>query len=162
MTPAQVLTALLALAPWHGDRDLSREERTAMLAPVAEAISATARTTEEAAFLIADASEESHLASYVLADRCMEGPRGEQCDPDRHGVPRAHGPFQAWVQYSHTKDLVGEARFVLGQARLGKARCASWEGAFSALHSSSTCNWEGAARRVQTMRWVLAKLEGRP
>jgi hypothetical protein len=87
----------------------------------------------------------------------MDGPRGQQCDPDRHGVPRAHGPFQVWTQYCRRVDLVGEARCVLGQARLGRARCASWEGAFSALKSSHICNWDGAARRVNTMRAVLAK-----
>jgi hypothetical protein len=91
----------------------------------------------------------------------MDGPRGEQCDPDRHGVPRAHGPFQTWTQYSHTTELIGEARFVLSVARLGKQRCANWEGAFSALKNSGTCNWPGATPRVQRMRVVLARLEGR-
>lgn len=150
-----ILTAMLALPQFARD-SLSDSERRALLEPVALAIASTARTPEEAAFLIVQGWQESRWALAVLTDHCDQMPRGMQCDPDRHGVPRAHGPWQVWTQYARTTSLAGEARFVLNQGLLGKARCASWEGAFSALHSTSTRNWPGAPRRVQTMRAVLA------
>lgn len=49
-----------------------------------------------AALLIGKAAYETHLAEYVHEGRCAEGPRDARCDPDSHGVARAHGLWQQW------------------------------------------------------------------
>ena len=49
-----------------------------------------------AALLIAKGKAESGFAQYVHEGRCTDGPIGARCDSDKHGVPRAHGLWQAW------------------------------------------------------------------
>jgi len=159
MTPTAVLAAMAALAPYHADRDDSPESRRALYMPTATAIATVARTPEEAAALIAQAWHESHFARYVLEGRCSEGPPGQRCDPDAHGVARARGPWQVWRVACRAADVAGEARCVLGQMRMGLARCSSWGGALAALDGQWRCG--DAAVRVQTMRRVLATMGGR-
>jgi hypothetical protein len=154
MPPETILAAMIALGTYHADRGDTAEARRALLLPVAEAIASVARTNEEAAALVVGAWHESHFARYVLEGRCAEGPRGAQCDPDRHGVARARGAWQVW-RFCKATDTRGEAKCVLDQMRLGVRRCAGWSGGFAALHGAS-CEWSPSAARVQTMRRVLA------
>lgn len=140
------------------------EVRDRHLDRVADVISLVARSPEEAAALIAQGHHESRFAAYVLEGRCLEGPKGHRCDPDREG-PRAAGPWQVWrwCKGAHRNPgsdeaLLSGAKCALSVMRLGLARCASWHGAFSALRGGG-CEWKGAAARVQTMRSVLARLE---
>jgi hypothetical protein len=153
VTPAPILAALLALAPWHGDRSLSRAEREAMLRPVAEAIAAASRTREDAAFLVTQGWFESKYARAVLSGHCDEMPRGMRCDPDRNGVPRARGAWQLW-SFCKATDVNGEARCVLGTAHLGLQRCGSWDAAFGALTGRWACTMR--PERTHLMRKILA------
>ena len=159
MTPQFVLAAILALGAYHADRDDSLESRGALLLPVATAIAAVARTPEEAAALVAQAWHETHFARYVLEGRCSDGPPGQRCDPDAHGVARARGPWQVWLVACRAADVAGEAKCVLGQMRMGLARCSSWGGALASLDGQWRCG--DAPARVQTMRKVLATMAGR-
>ena len=136
----------LALLLWLGvARDLAE--------PVASAIDGVTAVPEERVALVTDGWFESRYARYVLEGRCLDGPRGARCDPGKDGVPRARGAWQVW-KFCKRTGMAGEARCVLDQMRLGRQRCASWEGAFSALHGP-TCGWAGATRRVQMMRRLL-------
>jgi hypothetical protein len=151
----KTLAVMLLLSPWHGDQ--GDENRGSLLQPLAIAIDNIGHTREERAALIADAYAESSLARYVLEGRCSDGPPGQRCDPDQHGVARARGPWQVW-HYCHKPGLEGEAECVVQLLRLGKHRCASWEGAFAALHGPS-CQWAPATQRVQLMRRLLPMLD---
>lgn len=154
MSPAAILSAMLALGGYAPDAGDAPEARRALYLPVAEAIAATARTPEEAAALVSDGFYESRFARYVLEGRCADGPRGARCDPDKHGVARARGAFQVW-RYCKATDTRGEAKCVLSQMRLGLRRCSGWDGGFAALHGAS-CLWAPSQRRVQVMRKILA------
>ena len=155
MNAEVILLALLALPQYAADRDDSPEARCELYRPVAVAIAETARTPEQAAALITQAWHETRLARYVLEGRCQDGPRGARCDPDKHGVPRARGPWQLWRAACKADDLRGQAKCVLGTMQLGLARCASWAGAFYALRGHWACGEDAA--REQTMRGVLAR-----
>lgn len=151
----KTLAVILLLSPWHGDR--GDNDREALLRPVAHAIDSVGHTREERAALIADAYTESSFARYVLEGRCSDGPPGQRCDPDAHGVARARGPWQVW-HYCQKNGLEGEAECVVRLLRMGHSRCASWEGAFAALHGPS-CQWAPAMRRVQLMQRLLPMLD---
>jgi len=150
-----ILKAMIALGGFSLDKDMPLEERTALYLPQAQAIHRAARTDEEAAALIADGFLESRFAKAILTGHCELMPKGMQCDPDKHGIPRARGAWQVW-EFCKATTPEGEARCVLGTMRMGIARCGTWEGAFSALAGRGGCNWVGAPRRVQLMRQVLA------
>jgi hypothetical protein len=167
MTTHIILTALLSLPTWYGDKDLSKEERRALIRPVAEAIHGVARTRDEAAALVSLAWHESRLASYVLEGRCHEGPPGARCDMDRKGKPRARGPWQVWKwckAWDHpegsAESLRREARCALGALRTHRSRCGTWEGAFAGMGGlgGRNCVSARSSQRVQTMRRVLGRL----
>lgn len=151
---AFVLSAMLALPQFALDRADTAEERRALYLPVAEAIATVATTREDAAFLVAQGWHESRYARAVLTGHCSDMPRGMRCDPDRNGVARARGPWQSWRVACRAEDVLGQARCVLGTAKLGLARCSSWSAAFAALSGRWTCG--ESPRRVETMRGVLA------
>lgn len=160
MTPTAILAALLALAPYHGDRHLSVDERRLLLVPVADAIASTARDDKEAAFLIAQAWHETKFARLVLEGRCDEMPRGQRCDPDRKGRPQSVGPWQIkgrWCRGAGT--LEGQAACVMRLARGGRERCRSWHGAFAAQLGAGSCTAPRAAARVETMRKSLYRVQ---
>jgi hypothetical protein len=154
---AVVLSAMLRLAPWHGDHDTS-EERVALVSPVAEAISATARTPEEAAALIAVAWSETKFARLVLTGHCDQMPSGTRCDRGN-----ARGPWQVhkWCTAAWTppdgslESYLAAARCDLRALRGGLARCASWSGAFAGLLGRPVCAWDRAASYEQVQRTVL-------
>lgn len=149
------LSLMLFLPAFSGDAGDTQTARRELYRPVAEAIDRATSNPLERAALVADGYFESRFARYVLERRCSDGPRGMRCDPDKHGVPRARGPWQVW-HYCHRDGLAGEAECVLDQMRLGRVRCASWEGAFSALKGGS-CSWPGAVPRVQLLRRLIEK-----
>lgn len=156
MNPAPILTALLALPAWEGDRALTAEEREAQLAPVAAAIGAVARNRDEAAWLVAQGKHESHFASLVLQGRCSEMPKGQQCDP-KHGVPQSRGPWQLKGRWCRTVDtLEGQAACALRLARWGLKQCGTWEAAFAAQRGMGACTSPQAPKREATRRKVLA------
>lgn len=156
---AYVLFALLSLIPWHGDRALSYEERVELLTPVAQAIVAVARTKDEAAFLAAQAWHETKLAALVVNGMCDLMPRGQQCDPDRHGAAQSHGPWQAKHRWCDVRSLESQAACALRMARRGFSRCKTWEGAFAAQLGSGACTSPRSAERVLTMTRMLRKME---
>ena len=153
MSPEAVLAAMLALGGYQPDAGMPIEERVTLYRPTVAAIVAAARTDEEAAALVALGWHESRFARYVLEDRCQDGPKGARCDEGR-----ARGPWQVWGRWCRAVDRASEARCALATLRLGKQRCASWEGGFAALAGHPSCEWPGARKRVQTMRRVLAEL----
>ena len=154
MDVTTILRVMLELGGFSLDRDLTRDERIALYQPYAVAIHRAARTDEEAAALIVQGHYESRFAKAILTGHCEQMPKGMQCDPDRHGVPRARGMWQLW-NFCKATDVNGEARCVMASMRMGLQRCSKWEGAFSALAGRGGCDWVGAPRRVQTMREVL-------
>lgn len=149
MTTEVVLIAMLRLSPFFTDKGESLEARKAFLLPTAQAIASVATSAEEAAALIALGHAESKFARAVLEGRCTDMPRGMQCD---HG--KARGAWQVW-SWCKAIDQAGEARCVLSQMRLGKSRCADWNGAFAAGIGKGGCQWSGAPKRVQVMRSIL-------
>jgi hypothetical protein len=152
--PELILSAMLALPQFSEDRSDTAEQRRELYLPIATAIAAVARTNEDAAFLIAQAWHESRFARAVLTGHCELMPKGMQCDPDKHGVPRARGSWQVW-HFCKATTVEGEAKCVLSTAHLGLARCASWGGAFYALTGHGACGER--PERVATMRRILEK-----
>jgi hypothetical protein len=164
MTSSVLLTVLLSLPAWHGERELADVDRRALLAPVAEAIHGAARSREEAAALITQAWHESRLAAYVLEGRCHEGPPGARCDMDRKGNPRARGPWQVWswckawdYPEGSRESLRHEASCAVRAMRFHLKRCETWEGAFAGLRRSK-CVSSRSKARVETMKLVLGRL----
>jgi hypothetical protein len=166
MLVAPILTAMLALPAYAGDRSESPEERAALLRPVAVAIAETAQSPETAAALIALGWHETKFARAVIEGRCSEMPAGSRCDNGR-----ARGVWQAWnvacpAAYRFAdgslESLRAEVRCAVGNLYSARNRCERrapelWGGAFSGYRGAS-CLWPAAARRVQTMREVLAVL----
>lgn len=159
MDVSTILRLMVALGGFSLDRDLSKDERIELYKPTAVAIHLAARTDEEAAALTAQAYYESRFAKAILTGHCELMPKGMQCDPDRHGVPRARGAWQLW-HFCKATDANGEARCVMAIMRMGLQRCGKWEGAFSALAGRGGCDWSGAPRRVQLMRQILSDARG--
>ncbi len=159
VAPELILTVLLSL-PAHGtDAGEHPDARELRLAPVASAISTAARTTQEAAALIAQGFGESGFAGYVIEDRCHEGPKGARCDPDRQGRARARGPWQvwavacpdAWALPAGHASLHLEARCAVRLLRGGRQRCGDWEGAFASMGGGARCTSARAPARVRSM-----------
>lgn len=162
--PAVLLRIALSFPPWHGDRGESPEARAELYRPVMEAIAEEAKDEKQAALLLAQAIEDTHLARYVLESRCMDGPRGARCDNGR-----SRGPFQVGTWCRDDGVRVGlrlEAHCALRAAWGGIARCREqaltpWHGAFAGL-AARDCHWAPAAHRVDTMRRILRGLRERP
>jgi len=168
ISPALVLSALLWLSPYYGDRGELPADRAARLEPVAEAISAVARNRVEVALLLALGTHESHFSALVLAGRCTEiGPRA--CDSGRaRGVWQLHREAcpRAWELPDGSREsLAEEARCVVSLLRWGAHQ--GTERALTPLHAALSAyaghgpTWPGAELRVRTTRKLLARLEGR-
>lgn len=156
---AVVLAAILSLAPSRLDRHETIEQRTELVSPVAAAIAAVTDNPEWQAYLVAQADHETKLARYVLEGRCQDGPKGEQCDPDRNGVPQSVGPWQTKPKYCEgAATLEGQAMCILKIARGGRALCGTWEGAFAAQGGLPVCTTKTSQARVATMQRVLKKI----
>ncbi len=163
--------ALEALPIFFLDRSVPADVRAPMLDREAVVISTVARNDVEAAFLVAQLDAESHTSLDVFRGNCSALPRGMRCDPDRHGVPRASGPWQAWLQFcpkaqpfaiDSVEGLTEQARCVLRQARGGLQRCRSWEGAFAATLGTASCTGASGADRARVMRRALERIRRAP
>jgi hypothetical protein len=156
------------------------EAREAMLEPIADAIAAAvsepvggfdARTLAAAALSIG--WHESRFASYVIEGRCTDGPAGARCDLDRHGKPRARGPWQVWrvacpAAYAHPagsrESLEAEASCAVRLVAGAYYRCRSrhphsdWAGAFSG-YGGIVCTRPNSPARARTMSGFRARLE---
>ena len=168
MTPEVILFVLLTLAPWHGDRDEHHDARALRLAPVANAIVQASRGDRDvAAALIAHGAGETRYARYVIEGRCQDGPRGAQCDPDRHGRARARGAWQVWrvacpEAYAHPDgshvSIAAEARCAARLLRGGRHRCGTWEGAFASMGGGARCSSPRAPERVRLQAWARKEI----
>jgi hypothetical protein len=162
-----ILTVLLDYPVWSGDVGMTGEERSAMLEPVAAAIVGAAGSPFEAAVLTATAWHECGLASYVLDDRCEDGPDGARCDNGR-----ARGPWQihkAPCPALHELPLRSPERFDVGArcalrvwrgARYrcrGKHPAGDIAGAFSG-YQGSPCTLENAVARERSAWAALARI----
>lgn len=151
---AIIVALLLSLPQWHADR-LTEDERIALVLPVAMAIATSAATEEERLFLAAQTWHETRLASYVLEERCAEGPPGARCDEGA-----ATGPWQvhrwcagAWVaESSRTERFTAGAQCALQLYRWGRRECGTAAGGFAYQRHAGECSPAWALRRVETMR----------
>jgi len=156
-----ILDAMLHQEHWRGD-NLEPGARIALYWPVAEAVSAVARTKDEAAALVALGWHESRWASPVVSGHCSEMKTGERCD-NLH----ARSPWQvhswcrdAWtVPEDSLNALRASAKCAVRMLRAARSRCRMRGvdenfGMFSGYRSAS-CAWPPARRRVETLRAVL-------
>lgn len=167
VTPAQVLSALLALPPWVGDRAMSRDERAAMLENHARVWAEEAKNERQLAFLIAYSWEDTKNASHIVHGHCERMPKGERCDGLRaRGVLSVHPWCRAMLRYpaGSVESLREETRCALRAAYGGIARCG--EHAQSPIHAMFVgegglgvpCSSKKADERVKTYRRVLREL----
>lgn len=165
-----IAAVVLRLHFWQGDSGETKEHRAERIIPTVTALKKVVRTNEELAAMLTIAEHESHFASYVLEGRCLDGPKGAQCDPDENGIPRASGPWQVWVRYCKPAQglvdgtperIEATARCAISRLRQGLLACPKegWQGAIS-FYKASRCNWEGAIPRAQRMREILVIMKG--
>jgi hypothetical protein len=168
MTVVEAVHAILvALTPWHGDRDVPAEERSAALYDEAVAFTTVTQRPDELAALIAQGKHDSNFALRVIRGHCDQMPVGERCDKlHARGVLQVHSWCRkAWALPDGSREsMIEEARCALRIIRHGKAVCrdtaqSPMHGAFAALAARS-CGWAGADVRVATWRKVLEKLRG--
>lgn len=161
MTPLElILSALLSLPVYVGDRDEGDDPRRARLLELARAVDLAAPDTPTRAALLSAAYHESRLARLIGAGRCAELKTGEHCD---HG--RARGYWQLWsvacpaaYQYpaGSAESLRLEADCAARHLRAGRTRCAgSWAGAFSVYRGGGVCDRPSGAERERTRAAIL-------
>lgn len=177
MTPALILTMLLALPPAYEDR--VEPDRIERLTVIADAVSqSVVRATcdgyddciavwpgaprELAALVVAVGWWESRYAANVHAGKC----RADQCDavkmPGGYVVHRARSPWQlqrtswaepVWTKLEgtglvETRNAAWVATAILAE---GHRRCKTDVGAV-AWYATGRCLWSGAAKRAATAR----------
>lgn len=161
-----ILTAMLSLPPYTGDRGDTPAARAELYRPVAEAIAEVAPgNPTKAAALVALAYAETKFARYVLTGNCASGPPGMRCDNGR-----ARGAFQVWAwcdAWRHPEgspeSLRAEARCAARALAAGKRRClgrhpaGDWAAMFSGYRGPA-CSWPPAARRARSMLALEARL----
>lgn len=153
----KLLNVAMAYPPYYGDKSDSREARAELYQPTVVAIAWSVNNWGDAALLLSQAINETHLARYVLEGRCLDGPPGQRCDNGR-----SHGPFQVNVKWCPSTDFRVQARCALRAARGGVMRCkehalSPHHAAFAGL-AARPCNWPGSDRRVRMMREIVQKL----
>lgn len=163
MTPEAILAVLLALAPWHGDRDEHPDARALRLAPVASAIVQASRGDRSvASALVAHGAGETRYAALVIEGRCSEMPKGQRCDDGR-----ARGAWQVWrvacpEAYRHDDgshaSIVAEAHCAARLLRGGRHRCGTWEGAFASMGGGARCSSPRAPERLRIMIWARKEI----
>ncbi len=145
-----MLAVMLTMRQAWEDRAETREQRSALLAPLAEAIAEESRSPSDAAALVAIAYNESGgFARWIVEHRCHERP--QQCD---HG--RARGPFQlhGWCKAT---DLRGETQCAAKAYRYALSRCADPMHAFGQYATGNRCM--PMSKRETTRVMVLRRLE---
>jgi hypothetical protein len=165
-----VLKVFLMQAPLDWDRSLSVENRTELTRPYAEAVAQAAHTYWEAALLMAQAISETHMASYVIEGRCMEGPVGYRCDP-KHGVPRARGPWQLHLEACRSayefpetsnESVMAEAECAMQAMRyfahVGKDHAQTPNHAAFCGMGPKPWDWPGANKRVNLAKTIYRQL----
>jgi hypothetical protein len=88
VSPAAILVALAALAPFHEDREAPG--LAAHRAEVSQAVALVARTPDEAAFLLSWGWHESKFAIRIGLGKCER----YECDPHR----RKDGTIEHWAR----------------------------------------------------------------
>jgi hypothetical protein len=184
MTPAIVLTMLLALPPAHEDRnEPNRVERLSVIADaVAQSVDRatcegyspctpiwTGAPRDLAALVVTVGWWESRFARNVHAGKC----RPYQCDavrmPGGYVVHRARSPWQlqrtSWAESVWTKlegvELVETRNAAWTATRIlaeGSRRCQSVSGTVG-WYACGRCSWSGGPRRAATVR-KLVSLDG--
>ncbi len=152
------------MTPYYGDRDEPRHLRVERLAPVAYWTTHYATNSQQIAAVLTIFEHESHGARYVAEGRCLDGPKGQQCDPGKDGKPRAR---TYWQLHRGTCPVVWrtrpgshiEIRYAVKCAittwTIAKRRCSGRHphsviaGAYSGYRSAD-CAWPGGARRAAT------------
>jgi hypothetical protein len=154
-----LLAILLSLAVWNGDAALSPESRTVLYSPTIDAICRVGKTPQEQAWLAAQAYSETHLASYVLTERCSAGPVGSRCD-----AGLATGPWQlhlhcrdAWKATTYQERLDAGARCAVRGARHGSTVCGI-RGAFGFQTGIRVCSGNWIEPRVRLYRLILGRM----
>lgn len=149
MTGAVVLAVMLSLAQAWEDRAETPAQRAELLTPWADAIATEARSTDEAAALVAVSWHESGgYARWVVEGRCHERPKA--CD---HG--RAKGPFQVhgWCKATDPAGQTACARSLLA---FSFRRCHTWARAFGAYGTGGDCR--AYANRDATRLLILRRM----
>lgn len=149
-TAAAVLAVFLELPTYHGDKNDPPDTRIALYAPYAQAIADTAKNERETAVLMSIAWHESHLARYILENRCSEGPVGERCDNGRARnflqIHRVACP-DAWkLPWGSDESLRLEAQCAISLYHFGEHRCRSASGAYG-IYAGTSCAWSGSVSR---------------
>lgn len=163
---AIILSAMMTLTPYYGDRFDTPEARRELYAPIAQAIALAARGDRElVAALIAQGWHESKWARPVIEGRCQEMPAGQRCDAGRARTPfQVHGWCRAAFRAPDGSgaSLEAGARCAASMLRAGRARCRSWVGAFAGMRGGWSCESASATARASTMRQVLVALRAGP
>lgn len=159
-----VLLVWLSLPAWFQDAKLTRTERTELYRPSAEAVCSVTEDDRLRAVLMAIASDETHLARYVLEDRCKDGPPGMRCDDGQ-----AIGAWQvrqyctdAWDR-TRTRRERDEAaiRCSLKAYWAAQARCSTREGPFMGHRAAGGCSAPWARARLRLSVWIEGRLRQR-
>ncbi len=156
---SKTLAALERFPRFKEDLDEPAEARHERLAALAAAIDSAGRTASERAFLAMKAWHESRLAVYVQmdTDRCRLGVGG-RCDGGK-----AFGPIQL---HGTERDLTLEQQMAAGlkQFRFGITRCKLRGekdpilGSIALYATGNSCEWVGAAERLQTYKRLVVRL----
>lgn len=165
MSVEAVLSAMLSLPEYSGDKGQSPEARRQLYTPVAAVIREVSRSRSEEALLVALAEHESGFARFVIEGRCSEGPPGQRCDGGK-----ARGVFQlhqaacpaAWKHPEGSPESMAlEAGCAIRLLRWGGAQCK--DHALTPIHGAlgvyagRGCDWRGSEKRVVTMTKLLTK-----
>lgn len=151
--------AALERIPVHtSDREESGEIRRARLVTIADAVDRATSDPDERAWLIMTARYESGLAAFVTEDhpRCKDG-QGGRCDGGR--------AFGAWQihRMARTESKAEQATTALRLFRAAARRCSRmghgyWLGGISGYARGSSCTWEKAEERLESLRTIRGRL----
>lgn len=171
-----VLTVMLSGPVWSGDLHETPEERRRLFATAARSIADAASETENpfaaAAVLIALGENETSWSRYVLEGRCMDGPRGMQCDySEKAGRSLAIGPFQvhgwchdAWTAESGSyASLLASARCALEYVYRGVKRCNktpydAWAGSFATYRGQNCSDGLKTGRKYKARKYLRSMI----
>lgn len=158
--PESPTLRVLRSTPRHvSDLDEDDDERDARLREIAEAIDAATPRPQERALLLAKGVHESWWASYIHHDlpKCRDG-HGGKCDGGKSWS------FWQLQNTDRTGGVHGAARIAISRLRYYATLCGGEtleervERAFAHFATGNSCEWSGAAERVQTWKSILARM----